>query len=192
MRRITLGIAALVFYGISAQAVVQISWSQLGAQTILDQNSNPAPSTWLAQLIYSPTGTISPLNPANPLVPTGSEVVLASQALNNFGSPAGNGYLQPESDPLGVADTFAGGSVYTRVFNTDWNANPLLIVPPTFYGDSQVDGTLVIDDGNPTNGNDILTHTPALVANNIVVPEPTTYALLGIGGLLIVARRLRK
>ena len=63
-----------------------------------------------------------------------------------------------------------------------------------WYGDSSVYSNPGDGPGVPAiNSNDFSTPTP-IVVNNLVqaIPEPSTFALLGIGGLLVVSRMRRK
>ena len=100
-------------------ATIQINWTM----DVYDQNGNPAPSNWIAQLIWSLDAVVSPPDDNNPFIPTQGEVVLHQQMLNSFGSP---GFIVP--DFYEFDDIIAGGFVYVRIFNS----------APSRHGDSEM------------------------------------------------------
>ena len=175
----------------SAHATVSVNWNS-GANAIKDNLGANAPNTWIAQLIWSPDNVISPVNPASPFVPTESEQVYFQQQMSAATAGRIISGQQNNSD-----NTLAGGFVYTRVFNVDFNGGSPSI--PTFFGNSPViAGPLLVQDSDPTNGTEIISYIAATSTNLlnvnqqiVAVPEPSTYAFLGMGAVLI-ARRLRK
>jgi hypothetical protein len=171
----------------SAMASVSINWIS-PANSILTDTSTAAPSTWIAQLIYSPDALVSPFDGANPFLPTEGEVVLRQGQLNINSI---NGRIVVGSVTGGAE--YEGGFIYTRVFNVDFNGGSPST--PTLFGNSAlVSGPLPAF--SPTDPTTIINHssTGLLVNVNqavVIVPEPSTYAFFGLGALM-VARRLRK
>jgi hypothetical protein len=169
---------------IFASANININWNHFGGTILQGDGATGAPSTWLAQLIWSPTSTPSAVDVSNPLVPSGPDAVLYSQPLNEVGAP---GFLLGELLSQSSADSSrAGGFIYTRVFNIDFGSAAI----PTYYGQSSnVDGPLVdVASNDPT----ATSHDPGrLVVGTLIVPEPGTYVLMALGGLFLWIRRMR-
>jgi hypothetical protein len=117
------------------RAEVQINW-QSGLEDVYTNTAATvsAPANWLAQLIFTPDSVASPLNAAAPLIPTGGEVVLHTQQLNQLGL---DGVIVGEQAFLdNLPDIYVNGFVYTRVFNVVFGSPTL----PTLYGQSTVTG----------------------------------------------------
>ena len=176
----------------TANAVVSVNWTTPSNSIKGPDGTTNAPSTWIAQLIYSPDNAASALNPADPFTPTGGEQVMVSRELN-VNNVAGR--IFSASAKVSGSDAFAGGFVYTRVFNVNYNGGSPST--PTFYGDSAViTGALQIETSNPST---ILSHWSAptgtqLIVNQqiVAIPEPSTYALAGVGIAAALWRRRRK
>ena len=176
----------------TANAVVSVNWTTPNNSIKGPDGTTNAPSTWIAQLIYSPDNAASALNPADPFVPTGGEHVMASRQLN-VNNIAGR--IFSATPKVSDADEFAGGFVYTRVFNVDYNGGSP--TTPTFYGNSSVvSGPLQIETSTPST---IIAHWTAptgtqLVVNQqiVAIPEPSTYALAAVGIAAALWRRRRK
>jgi len=168
---------------IFCNAAININWAQ-GVVILQEDGVTAAPATWLAQLIWAPSSTPSPLDISNPLVPTGPDALLYSQPLNSVSAA---GFLLGEGgSQSSAADSRAGGFVYTRVFNIDFGSGN---IPTHFAQSSEVDGPLVNNIGNETA---TTTHQPGqLVVGTLIVPEPGTYVLMALGGLFLWIRRLR-
>ncbi len=181
----------LVAGTMSSLAVVSVNWSTPANSIKGPDGTTNAPSTWIAQLIYSPDNVASPLDGNSPFNPTEGEQVLASRQLN-VNNIAGR--IFSATPKVSAADGLAGGFVYTRVFNVDFNGGSPST--PTFYGNGAViTGPLVVESTDPTT---VLAHwssptgTQVIVNQAVVaVPEPSTYAFFGVGAL-VLARRLRK
>ncbi|MDP4827366.1 MAG: hypothetical protein NWR73_06755, partial [Flavobacteriales bacterium] len=139
-----------------SMAIVQINWTM----DVYDQNGNPAPSNWIAQLIWSLDAVVSPPDDNNPFIPTQGEVVLHEQMLNSFGSP---GFIVP--DFYEFDDVIAGGYVYVRIFNS----------APSRYGDSELstEPLFITNDPFAFNGfENIIVFVDTPVANCPAVGTP--------------------
>ncbi|WFB34323.1 PEP-CTERM sorting domain-containing protein [Kiritimatiellota bacterium B12222] len=172
---------------------VTITWNTLaGGEILLADGTTPAPSNYFAQLIWTPSETTSDLNPDNPLLPTGSEVVLYSQELNGFSL---DGFILGPASNINIDDSFAGGYLYTRVFETNSPAIGDLYGQSSNFGgnaNNAVDGSLTVTTANPTTGN---TFNPVGIIVNqqiIAIPEPSTIVMLFMAFVGLVAYRKRK
>ena len=188
---ITLCLMALVVN--SAQAVVNITWLSPGGTEITDSNSDPAPAGWLVQFIAIDNGaTMSTPTMANPFPIGVDETLLSEQILNSF---AMDGALALDAPGFNTDydDALAGGFAYARVYNVLSGVSAGQM--PTHYGVSQLGGNT---DGVPltiTVGIDASTANniaPIVAVNMAIVPEPSTYALIGFGGLVMFWRVRRK
>lgn len=177
-----------IFGAATANAAVSVNWLSPSNSIKQQDGTTNAPRSWMAQLIWSPDSAASPLDPANPFVPTGGEVVVNSRAM---GTSIDGRIIVGK---ISFADSLAGGFVYTRVFNVDFNGGSP--VTPNLFGNSAViTGGLVVETADPST---IAQHWasplgPQLIVNQEVgvVPEPQTYALMlmGLGGLLLARRK---
>ena len=190
MKKVILSLLAICA-ATSSFAVVSVNWlSPASAIKDADGTTN-APATWFAQLIWSDDAAVSPLNPADPFVPTGGESVFASNQISP-GNVAGRVTVGKVSD---ADNGLAGGFVYTRVFNVDFNGGSP--GTPTFYGDSPViTGALLVETGDPTT---VLRHWSTTTSGTlnvsqriVAIPEPSTYALAAVGIAAALWRRRRK
>jgi len=147
------------------------------------QGGNPVPNTYTAVLLYSlsaisdPAGT-GPLNPGWSFGPTGSEAVTGIP-----GTFAGNNLVIP---------TYTSGPVYFQiaVYSGASYATSQYAGHTASFSQSMATGlaTAWTADGSPaTGGSGYLPPTFTVAA----VPEPTTLALAGLGGLasLVALRR---
>ena len=148
---------------------VSVNWNT-GSNSVLTATGTPAPSGWTAQLIWSPDDILSPLDPLHPYQPTGGEIVLRTVPLNEHGLAGRVVAGQQE-----FTDAFVGGFVYTRVFNAGHNGgNPFF---PSRYGECEptaLTGPLAARDGDPINGDEILTHAPRLIRVDQSIPVPVS------------------
>lgn len=100
--------------GGSALADVGVNWEQdsnLVHHVYKSDQTTPLPVGSVIQLIWTPVASINPINPMDPLVPSGAgEVVLTNSVAN--AAPGTILYMG-----LQFADTYTNGYVYTRVFD---------------------------------------------------------------------------
>lgn len=183
-------IPLLLLTALTADAAVNVNWTSAANAIKQSDGTTNAPSTWYAQLIWSADNVISPLNPADPFVPTGGEEILKEQQLNGFNAA---GFLSGGTvDATGQAPgNGVGGFVYTRIFNVPYSVAP---TTPTFYGDSvAINGPLAADIVAPPTPM-TTTHAPVVTVNQqiVAIPEPSTYALAAVGIAAALWRRRRK
>jgi hypothetical protein len=173
-----------------AGATVSIDWSTANG---IDDPNVPGtgfdlPTGSLAQLIWTPTGVIAPIDNLDPTTPQGSEILLDS-----FFTSLTGGWFQPTASYMGenygqAADFFVGGFAYTRVFNS---GTP---TAGTLYGEGGLTTALLDRDPpntNPPETSDI-SSAGLFTLNQAVVPEPSTWAFMGIGLISALAWRRRR
>ncbi len=192
MKKILSALAIVAVTAGMCFATVTINWVTANG---VDDPSIPGTAVDLAagsfcQLIWTPTAVIDPINTSDPTTPQGDDILLS---VFSIVSPPG-GYItagattvQNEDAPWnGVDDGFVGGFAYTRVFNT---AAP---GAGTWYGEGGMSAALNDQDPVSTpNTSDISSTGLYTLTSQIpgVIPEPTTWAFMGIGLLTIAIRR---
>jgi len=189
-------VAAVCTLASVAQANINVQWQGFDgflqdgdALGILEPISG---LTALAQLIYTPVNSYGD-NDASLL---GGGVVAGQQILDTYVITDSGG-----SDPYGTFgpefynDTFQAGFIFVRVYNGGTGNDPAnQIVAGTWYYNGPIVATINNVTINPdlynANGANVSpTFGIGDVLNLQVVPEPTTFALLGIGGLVLAIRR---
>lgn len=194
----TLLTIALASLGLPCLAAVSVNWLTPSNSIMQSDGTTPAPQSWMVQLIWSPDNAISGIDTANPFVPTDNERIFAEGDMFTT-APGVAGRITVGK--VSQTDDFATGFVYTRVFNVDYNGGSPST--PTLYGNSSIITGQNGAGGVPTgNGLVVETSDPltvsrhwatggTMVVNQVLVPEPSTYAFFGLGAV-VVARRLRK
>lgn len=167
-------------------------------------NLNLPVDTWLVQLIWSGDGTLGAIDPGNPLAVSGNDIVLRTFTPHqSAGRLRANDYASPYASPPATAfviqqylesdytmpasyTTFVGGSVFARVFESK---------TPTvneYYHEYTFTGTISapnIDTGADTT---FTATMPNSYMDTQIVPEPSTYALFGMGLMLVgLVRKFR-
>lgn len=191
MKKLILTLAA-TFAALPCLAAVSVNWLTPANSVFAADGTTPASAGWIAQLIWTPDNVASAIDSVNPMVPTDGERLFGSAVVSVNGT-TGTARISAGQQNQPDAQVYSGGFVYTRVFNVTSGGGT-----PTFFGNSLVtggtgvNGSLVEASSDPTTISRHFASGPAIVVNQaIVVPEPSTYAFLGMGGLMI-ARRLRK
>jgi hypothetical protein len=194
-------LAAIVLAGLTqmARADIQVNWF---AGAGFYENGNPTdPNGYilfsggnaLAILVWSPDNSINvvdPNNGANNYV-SGNDIALDTLT---FGAPAPYGDFSNGAEiyqdatyagQLGT-NVLANGFVYYRVF-TDTSPQSgefyydTATSNATLYSGTEID---LLNQENPSGaGNEL---------DTLIVPEPATLAFMGIGTLIVMARRSRK
>ena len=178
-----------------AQATINVSWSGTDgflknddATGILEPISG---LTAYAQLIYSPVAVYSSTFAAGGQVDAGYQILDTYVITDSAGTDA-YGSLPIQF----YTGTFQAGFIYGRVFDGG-TGDPANIVAGTWYYNGPIVATVNNSDpaspdaynvnGANTSPNfgagDVLNHQVT------VVPEPTTLAFLGIGGMVLAIRR---
>ena len=184
----------LLCCSVSALATISIEWGTMGT-IYMNDGTTALPVGSIVQLIWSPDATISNPNAYDALIPDSTEVLLKQTTLSSDGAfyDATTTYVELDYS-IGDTNGFVGGYVYTRVFdylgsngsptNDTWFGND---ASPTLISGSQHS----VPAANPawidiTNGDSFTLN------DQVVVPEPTTMAIMGIGLLTLVSRRFRR
>jgi len=197
----------------SAMATVSINW--ITTAQVLDPANAGAPIAdgSIAQLLWSPDKTIDALDISNPLVPQGNDILIrqSTTAFNGYvidgpvnisGADAGTTLPAPynvedgELDGLPFGDYVFGppvagqdSMVYTRIFNS---AAPAI---GDWYGEATV---LNLSDQDPPAGAgpgpQQLDFTGGVntALTTQIIPEPATWAFMGLGLVAAVAWRRRR
>jgi hypothetical protein len=197
MKKKVLVATVMLAMGLNSNAALQVAWNAVdgfvrsdGVTGIGTGISNGDP-IYLAQLLFTPSGVVSSVLPTG--TPTGDNVVLDSVIVNNVGDDYG---FLPNQNYTG---SFSPGFVFARVFDVG-SDNTSNIDPGFFYYDSPT--LAAVDESDPSIFQAFNIHSgsgpfePGFQTDQLnleVVPEPSVFALLGIGGLMLaLRRRLRK
>ena len=189
MKRI-LAILTLAAAAMTANANIILNWKADGGFYITGGPGGgdfwATGSSALAQLIFTTdniiTGAVD--NAGANYLPTGNDSQLTTFTISSGSSTFG------EFNAGVYNAAFQSGFVYVRVFQ------PGTIAAGTKYYDSPVFAT--INNGGPPASPDVLqvntdTNNGNDLTNTVVaVPEPATFAFLGIGGVLLAVRRMRR
>lgn len=201
MKKIAIVALAAMSLVSAARAGINVQWSagwgfyDFGAADTA--SLNPADGflfsgqSAILQLIYSPDANASAVDPGNVGggYVTGGEIVLETRTITDGIGGYDSFGFNSSIPPAYFNATFTAGFVYVRVFQDTTPA-----ADEHYYNS----GTLALADrvsGEPTAqvlqiNSDPNNNGDAL--NLTIVPEPATFAFLGIGGLLIAARRMRR
>ena len=194
------GVGVLVFlllFSLGAIASISVDWFTYGT-IYMNDGTTPLPVGSIAQLIWTSDSTISAAatNGANVLVPTGGEILLSQIALTDEGAIYEGAATYNEEDYwIGDTNYFANGYVYTRVFA--YLASSGVPTNDTWYGEGPVttDGPISSQHASsppaPTP-TDITGANSFTLNQQVVIPEPTTMAIMGIGLLTLASRRFRR
>ncbi len=204
MKRITM-LFGMLSLGLSANADININWLTVGAGVLHWEASNPpagagdglssAGAIWLL-LWDQGGGGIDPVG-ADPSLPTGDDVLLLTDS-----SATGPSFNRTDNNISSGTDSVGGGvsvptagtlDIYVRVVNTT-PANTAL--PFSFFDPTVVGGSATaVAAFDPLSGSP--PPIPTTVDVNlgetfqqmVLIPEPSTYALFGMGAFLLFLRR---
>lgn len=170
-----------------SHATINITWNwdeSAATGIFLEDGVTLLPIGSLVQLIFTTGGVVPGIDMGDPTaIPVGDELI--SSAVTT-----GNGFYTFGPANYGGLGDYVGGFVYHRVFTAD-------ISPTTgeyglgtqVYGASPAntataEGSTVFsflyDSGDPTYSSGFIM---------TAIPEPSVFAMLGLGGLLLVVRR---
>lgn len=208
INKIAIGLLAIVASTGLSNASMSVGWTDLIDGVVWDHDGTAAAmdGTWAFKLIADMDGDIATTHTSGSL-DTGDEVLQTAYWVND-----GSGWGQVVKPTVTVSDTYAGKNVYFMFFNTDssycgyiYNTTTPAWTLPAVSGDSLSIG---MELGTPAAGGDAgnLGVTAGTgnagdgppngigwQANIAVIPEPTSMALFGLGGLLIgLRRKMRK
>jgi len=179
---------------LSANATISVNWGfgwGMYESTAVDLGGGSGGvaenSAVLWQLIYSPDAAADIVDASGN--PTAGESILATRTTSLGGSGGFDAFLY-DGGSFGSTYTaaFTAGYVYIRVFqDTTPTAGDKYYNSPTLQlVDITPPATPQILDGNTDSA------TQGDKLNLTIVPEPGTFAFLGIGGLLLAVRRMRR
>ena len=204
MKRITM-LFGVLSLGLSANADVNINWQTLAGGVLHWEASNPpagagdglnsAGAIWLL-LWDQGGGGIDPVG-GDPALPTGDDVLLLTNS-----SATGPTFNELNNNIDSGVDSGGGGvsvpttgslDIYVRVVNTTPanTAAPFSYFDPSLVGGSAT--SVVAFD--PLGGTPPPTPTTvdilvgASFQQMVLIPEPSTYALVGVGAFLLFLRR---
>jgi len=176
IKKIGLVVFLAIFSTVSARAMVNIKW--WSSNGITDMTAGD-----LVMLIYSPSNSLSAINPSSPTSVAAWEAVLDSQGGINGGFDLG-------PVDFGTGNQYEGGYAFVRAFST---ATPTI-------GDYYMESTLAMLSSYPLPNSttpvqiDLAPSAKSFATDGtmLVIPEPGTLAfgLIGLG--VVVARRFRK
>jgi hypothetical protein len=203
MKRITM-LFGMLSLGLSANADININWQTLAGGVLHWEASNPpagagdglnsAGAIWLL-LWDQGGGGIDPVG-GDPSLPTGDDVLLLTNS-----SATGPTFNQLDNNISSGTDSGGGGvtvpnagtlDIYVRVVNTTPlnTAAPFSFFDPTVVGGSATSvvafDPLVPPPPLPTTVDILLGQT---FQQMVLIPEPSTYALFGMGAFLLFLRR---
>ena len=190
-----MGLLLVACINSSAFADLQVIWSGLdgfvradGSTPILDGGGANA---YLAQLLWTPDAFIAPASVGGAVGPGSNEVILQTHVVTH--AAAGDfGLLFSQN----FAGAFPGaGFVYARVFDVGSDNTANIVEGMDYYA-----GPLLaaVDESDPSINQFYNIHSgsgpfePSFQTDELnlqVVPEPSVFALLGIGGLMLALRR---
>jgi hypothetical protein len=201
----TLGIAATLVIALSSHANIAINFGTTSS-TLKDQLGANLVSHSTFAVYWSPDPTIN-FNSQNyqNSGAVGNDVYMG--VFDTSGSAAAAGRITGNSSVPFAEPSGANSYIYIVVFNTAYNAGSPNIVAGTFYGVGPVLG----GPGGPNlplGDQTLPTPPPADLYSQVVnttggsiiqtlqqitaVPEPATFAFMGIGGLVLAIRRFRR
>lgn len=198
--------AVCAFAALQAGATITITWdsSVPDAGRIYDTQANALangttgrlPIGYIVQLIWSQDNIINAISQTGGT--TGNDSILDTATITSVGRYS---YTTMTGPHLGgtFADTLAGGYVYVRVFGTAGTIGigTMYAEGPTWNSSGSaapLAGPLQVTTADPNTilNVDITPNSNIWLNQTIAVPEPATFAFLGIGGLLLAIRRFRK
>ena len=173
----------------ASYGALQINWS---GQDGFVRNDGVTPmfdgnvGSYLAQLIWTPDATAAPAFIGGGV--TGSEVILDTAVMTFAGDEYGPLFPQDTVAP------YAAGNIYVRVFDVgsdnaaNITAGSWYYAGPLVSGVQQTDPT-VVQVYNIHTGSGGFDGFGTDVLNQQVIPEPSVFAMLGLGGLVLMIRR---
>jgi hypothetical protein len=195
-----LTVLAIVAIAVStAHASIKVNWSSPNGLTRSDGTTGLLDGgSALFQLIYSSDGAIPLATVGGGLLTTGllGTYNVLSQFTINASDVGDSPYAEQFSLLYNPGGAFVAGSVYMRVFDQisavgsaaqgTWYLDSILL-PLQDKGTTDAAQDLQLQGGSGFAGTAVINQN-----NTAVVPEPSVFAFLGIGGLLVAVRRMRK
>jgi len=186
----TLSIAAL-FATFASKAATNLDWGNAnyvgnnGAQDIVDQAGNPLGSSFVATILLVSSGdNIIGWNPVTQTIGAGETTLVTWNWTANWNDNQVDGYLfralATPTDPIGPVGN--GTFLYTVIYTP--TASLILdgaTAGAAVVGANQIGTYDTTGNGGGANPNQW-----------VVVPEPSTYAFMGLGAVLLAVRRLRR
>ncbi len=185
-------VAGAILVSLSALANVTVNFNSAASTIMLADGITRAPASITFAVYSSADGTADFSSSSTLTSPGGNDTYLG-----DFTTGTSSGRITGNNVD-NFASLTAGGNIYIVVFNAAWNAGAPTIGAGTQYGVGFVYGPTANQDIVPQPAPDSYgTHytavAPLLLNQTLtLVPEPTTLAFFGIGGLLFAIRRFRR
>ncbi len=190
MMKLTAYVAMVVFCSQFSMAVSSISWANNGNPLVYTNNVDiPSASTWVLRMYESANSTIH--------FAVGSPGVDTYTGIQNTWNSAGpDGYFTFEISNPGTFGLADNDWVYSVLFNAD------SVAAATLYcvlDDNGGGANQILPAGNGIWAYELMNNTSTLTPAGTapgewhdMIPEPATWAFMGIGFLTIAYRKLRK
>ena len=194
MKKLLTAIIASVSLACAANAALNIQWSAVdgfvksdGSTPLLDGTGNT-----VAILIWSPSGAFYNTDLLAGSHTIGDEVILGPVVTIEYNAADPYGFVPAQN----YSGAFAPGFIYARIFDEGTTANPATVTPGLWYYQGPI--VAAIDNNTPETPDSYNMHTSSagfdgfqtdVLNRQVVIPEPSTLAFLGLGGLALALRR---
>lgn len=194
MKKIICTSMLAAFMAVSSYASIVVQWSGVDG-FVKNDGSTPllnGGGDTVAILVFSASGSFwnTPLLAGSHVV--GDEVILGSVASITYNPADPYGFVPVQN----VNEPFAAGFIYARIFDEGTTSDPTSVNAGLYYYQGPSVATVNNTDPTAPDQYNMNTGSAAIPGFNtdvlnrqVVVPEPSVLAFLGLGGLALAARR---